>query len=102
MNSRFEVLESAAERRSLAAFRSSSAVGVVLTLFAIGAFVSPSTELREPPRGNLFAMEVGDLATIPSSSDIKVTPGAPQSNAVIANTDEFALSPDNAAAPMHY
>lgn len=96
MNSRFEVLESAAERRSLAAFRSSSAVGVVLTLFAIGAFVSPSTELREPPRGNLFAMEVGDLATVASSSDLAVTSGTPQWNAVIANTDEFALSLNDA------
>jgi len=101
MNSRFEVLESAAERRNLAAFRSSSAVGVVLTLFAIGAFVSPSTELREPPRGNLFAMEVGDHAIVTSSSDLAVTLDTPQLNAVIANTDEFALSPNDAVGAAY-
>jgi hypothetical protein len=58
MKSRYDVLNSASDRRQLAMFRSSSAVGVVLSLLVVAALVAhqPATDA---PAVNLFSAEVG-------------------------------------------
>lgn len=94
MKSRFEVLTSTADRRKLALFRSSGAAGVVLTLLAISSLSTSPHGTREIIRGDLFATEIGDFATLRNVSELDPTPSAARRSAgteiTVAN-EEFAF-----------
>ena len=76
LKSHFDLLSPKHERRILAVFHSSSAVGIVLTLLALGTLTSsgPGREGRAPVHGNLFELEFGKDAGSPVDTVTSATP----------------------------
>jgi hypothetical protein len=105
LKSHFDLLSPKHERRILAVFHSSSAVGIVLTLLALGTLTSsvPGREGGVPVRGSLFELEVGKDAGSSVDTVTSATPSALHEHRLnAAGTVESGLVPDNTSQPIGY
>lgn len=105
VKSRFDLLSPRHERRILAVFHSSSAVGIVLTLLALGTITSsgPGRDGGVPVRGSLFELEVGKDAGLPTDAVSSTTLAALHEQGLnAAGTVESGRVPDNASQPIGY
>ncbi len=107
MKSRFDVLTSQSDRRSLATFRTSGAAAVVLALLTLSATVTTDHALRKPTQGDTFAMEIAatqvglaDSGAIDLAAQRAAGPFEVRSQS--AADDEFAFPANYTGEPSSY
>ena len=106
MKSRFDALTRAADRRSLALFRSSGAGAVILCLLTLNAIHPADGGAKEAARGDLFAMEIG-LPQAVLADPLTIAPKyeaarGDSAGLSVVTQDEFAFWPHYTAEPGGY
>lgn len=106
MKSRYDVLSARSERRNLAVFRSSAAVGIALLVLAIAALAPAGSAPSSSATSDTFGLEIGatrqDAAAAAGESAPAPTSGRAAAPTAIATADEFAFPAGHELEPLSY